>query len=117
MAEAWPIEWFRCRADIDNVRFAKTEGRNIQVGSELWRVPLSLGPISIDHNHWSGSHLTLTSEQAMIISNLPIYLANMRLLKLALNKFMHGAHPGMSPEEMHRLIPSLPRVGWEDMEE
>ena len=26
-------------------------------GSEVWRVPRSIGPISADHNHWSGPHL------------------------------------------------------------
>ena len=112
MTNAWPIEWFVCKADTDDVRFAKTEERKtIRVGSEMWRVPYSIGPISIDHNHWARHHLALTNRQAIIISNLPIYLANMRKLKTVFNMFKSG---GLSPKEMEKLIPSLPRVGWEN---
>jgi len=114
MADAWPIEWFRCMADDDDVLFAKKEGRIIKFGSELWRVPRSIGPISIDHDHWSKLHLTLTAQQAVIISNLPIYLTCIRRLKLNLDKMIKGYHLDMNTLEMYGSIPSLPRLGWDE---
>jgi hypothetical protein len=75
MAEPWKIKWFVCRADSDDVAYAKTEGRKLKIGDELWRVPLSIGPIEINHSHWAGEHLTCEPEEARMAANAPIMLA------------------------------------------
>ncbi len=28
-----------------------------ETGKEAWRVPISIGPLSVEHNHWAGWHL------------------------------------------------------------
>lgn len=75
------VEWFICRADAGDVKFWTTEAKkservpDMKVGDELWRVALSIGPVSVDHNHWAGDHLTGTPAQmeriAHLISNDP----------------------------------------------
>lgn len=60
--EEWKIEWYVCK-----------EGDR-----ELWRVPRSIGPISIDHNHWAGWHLTADEQQAKLISAAPEMLGALR---------------------------------------
>lgn len=80
----WPIDWYECRADSSDVDFAKTEGRAIKVGDVLWRVPLSIGPITIDHNHWAGYHLDINEHTASLVSETP---AMADILRDAVNRF------------------------------
>lgn len=70
--EPWEIQWFRCTADSDDVKFAKSEGRTIKVGDELWRVPHAIGPIGTDHSHWVGEHLTGEPEDWQLVSAAPV---------------------------------------------
>lgn len=85
------VDWFVCRADAGDVEWArakpkptdpdykelKRQGKHLnprnpalKIGDELWRVPLSIGPASIDRDHWSGYHLTCTPAQAERIAYL-----------------------------------------------
>lgn len=67
----WTIESYECRADPNDVKFAKSEGRKLEVGDVLWSVPISTGPVVADHNHWAGTHLALNEEDTRRIARLP----------------------------------------------
>ncbi len=60
MSEQWEIDWYICCADASDV----ARSPELALGDELWRVPLSIGPISADHNHWAGEHLSLEPGEA-----------------------------------------------------
>lgn len=62
----WDIDWYICR-----------EGKK-----ELWRVPRSIGPVSIDHNHWAGNHLNVSSADARLITAAPELLAALKMAVL-----------------------------------
>lgn len=51
----WDINWYICK-----------EGKE-----ELWRVTHSIGPISVDHNHWAGNYIDVSEEDARLISAAP----------------------------------------------
>lgn len=85
------IDWYVCVADHKDVAHArakplstdpdyrdlKRKGKhkeprnpNLKVGDEFWRVPLSIGPLGVDHNHWAGYHIDCTPAQAERIAYL-----------------------------------------------
>lgn len=74
----WDINWYVCTADANDVKHAKSQGKEMEVGHEFWRVPQSIGPISVDHNHWAGHHLDVTEEQARLIAAVPVMLAALK---------------------------------------
>jgi hypothetical protein len=51
----WEIDWYICR-----------EGNK-----ELWRVPRSIGPAYVDHNHWAGNYITVDEANARLIAAAP----------------------------------------------
>lgn len=51
----WEIDWYICR-----------EGNE-----ELWRVPRSIGPAHVDHNHWAGKHIAVDEANARLIAAAP----------------------------------------------
>jgi hypothetical protein len=54
------------------VAYARSKGRTkLKVGDPLWRVPRSIGPISIDRNHWAGDHLDVSEADARLIAETP----------------------------------------------
>jgi hypothetical protein len=67
MSANWKIDWYVCRADAADV-IAKSAKR---VGEELWRVPKSIGPLGVDHNHWAGDYIDCTPEEATLASAAP----------------------------------------------
>jgi len=71
MDRVWPIDWRECLANADDVAFAKTEGRKIKVGDALWRTSDGFGPISTDHNHWTGWHLTGEESDIFLAASAP----------------------------------------------
>jgi hypothetical protein len=68
---AWNIDWYICRADRDDVAANKASAKPLKVGDEFWRVPRSIGPISVEHNHWAGYHLDISVEDALKIAAVP----------------------------------------------
>ena len=75
MAEPWTIDWFICRMDQNDVNRAKSEGnKTAKVGDELWRVPLTIGPITIDHNHWAGWCLEGEPRDWRLAASAPVLL-------------------------------------------
>lgn len=60
----FPITWSIVHADIDDVK----AGTAKKVGQVMSRTPKAIGPISPDHNHWDGWHLSLTEDQAVKIA-------------------------------------------------
>jgi hypothetical protein len=52
----WVIDWYGC-----------TSGN----GKTHWRVPRSIGPISPDHDHWSGPYLDVEEPDAYLIAAAP----------------------------------------------
>ena len=68
----WKIDWFSFTADASDVSYERSEGRTkLKVGDPLWRVPRSIGPISIDRNHWAGGHLDVSEADARLIAEAP----------------------------------------------
>lgn len=86
-----PIDWYICRADHSDVEYGRSlpkstdpdyrdlkkagkhkepRSPSMKVNDEMWRVPISIGPIATDHDHWAGWHLTCTPAQAERISYL-----------------------------------------------
>ena len=51
----WQIDWYICR----------------EKGKELWRVPRSIGPACVDHDHWAGNHITVDAADAHLIAAAP----------------------------------------------
>ena len=71
----WDIGWYICRADSEDVKYEKTRKlkkgetrKSLKAGDELWRVPKGIGPIEMDHNHWSGNYLACSEEDANFIA-------------------------------------------------
>lgn len=62
----YEIDWYVCRADHDDAKADK----KLKIGDELWRVPHSLGPVGIGHDHWSGWHLDVDQPTAEHIARL-----------------------------------------------
>ena len=51
----WEIDWVECKT-----------------GDEVhWKVPTTIGPISPDHNHWSGPYLDVEEADAYLIAAAP----------------------------------------------
>ncbi len=50
MSEPFTIDWYNCIADTKE----EAEAGNCKIGDTMWRVPKSIGPLTIDHNHWAG---------------------------------------------------------------
>jgi hypothetical protein len=50
----WTIDWYICR---DN-----------KSGEELWRVPRSIGPAHVDHDHWAGAYINVDEADAHVMA-------------------------------------------------
>lgn len=91
----WPIEWYVCTADSSDVAYSKTQGKIINVGDELWRVPYCIGPIGVDNNHWAGDHIDADDEVIHLAASAPVLL---HAVKQAL------ADPGNLTDQTRRLL-------------
>jgi hypothetical protein len=67
----WEIDWYICTADASDVKHAEKNGKEMAIGDELWRVPVSIGPMTADHNHWAGWHLNADEDDARLIAAAP----------------------------------------------
>lgn len=67
----WSIDWYVCTADANDVAYANEKGKRLSIGDELWRMARSIGPVSVDNNHWAGWHLDVSEEDARLISAAP----------------------------------------------
>jgi hypothetical protein len=68
----WEINWFNCTANVSDVAYARSKGdAQLQVGHTFWRVARSIGPITIDSNHWSGDYLNVSEADARLIQHAP----------------------------------------------
>lgn len=72
----WKIDWYECRADSEDVK----AGTAKKVGDMLWRVPRSIGPISVGENHWAKLHLDVSEEDARLIAAAPELLSALQLI-------------------------------------
>jgi len=63
----WEIDWYICR----------------EAGEELWRVPISIGPIHPDENHWARDHIGTSIDDTNYIAaaNPQTILAMIELLR------------------------------------
>lgn len=68
MARQWMIDWRECLANAADVA---SLGDHIEVGDALWRTADGFGPIAIDHNHWTGYHLTGEESDIFLASAAP----------------------------------------------
>ena len=60
----WEIDWYICRDE----------------GKELWRVPRSIGPAGVDHNHWAGNYITVDEAEARLIAASPTMYEALKLI-------------------------------------
>jgi hypothetical protein len=67
----WEIDWYICTANASDVKHAEKNGKEMTIGDELWRVPISIGPVTADHNHWAGWHLNADDDDARLIAAAP----------------------------------------------
>lgn len=51
----WDIDWYECKTGTDF----------------HWRVPKSIGPIWVEHNHWAGHYIDLEEPDAYLIAAAP----------------------------------------------
>jgi len=100
----WEIDWYICTANQFDVDYAlKATKTVIQVGDELWRVPRSIGPVTIDHDHWAGWHLRVEPSVAEAIALLPT------LAQLV--KEMHSPTASFGPAEITLLRKKIKDAG------
>lgn len=100
----WETDWFSCRADASDVAYARSKGRTkLKVGDPLWRVPRSIGPISIDRNHWAGGHLDVSEADARLIAEAPAMAEALELTAAAMDALHPSAAGDMSDGDYARL--------------
>ena len=100
----WKTDWFSCRADASDVAYARSKGRTkLKVGDPLWRVPRSIGPISIDRNHWAGAHLDVSEADARLIAEAPAMAEALELTAAAMDALHPSAAGDMSDGDCARL--------------
>lgn len=90
--ELWEIEWYVCRADSIDVEAMAAE----HVGQEFWRVPISIGPLFVDSNHWAGDHIRCSKEEAYLVAASPKMLGALNAVSTEARVTSNG----------DRLIPS-----------
>lgn len=100
----WKTDWFSCTADASDVAYARSKGRTkLKVGDPLWRVPRSIGPISIDRNHWAGGHLDVSEADARLIAEAPAMAEALELTAAAMDALHPSAAGDMSDGDYARL--------------
>lgn len=100
----WKTDWFSCTADASDVAYAHSKGRTkLKVGDPLWRVPRSIGPISIDSNHWAGDHLNVSEADACLIAEAPAMAEALDLTAAAMDALHPSAAGDMSDGDYARL--------------
>ena len=100
----WETNWFSCRADASDVAYARSKGRTkLKVGDLLWRMPRSIGPISIDRNHWAGGHLDVSEADARLIAEAPAMAEALELTAAAIDALHPSAAGDMSDGDYARL--------------
>ena len=84
--------------------YARSKGRTkLKVGDPLWRVPRSIGPISIDRNHWAGGHLDVSEADARLIAEAPAMAEALELTAAAMDALHPSAAGDMSDGDYARL--------------
>lgn len=92
---SWEIEWYSCKALAADVAHAHSEGRKIEIGDELWRVPRSIGPITIGQNYWAGWFLEADEKDIHLAARAPDLLEALKDTLQSL-EYVETAHPQTS---------------------
>ena len=127
----WEINWFNCTANASDVAYARTKGdTQLQVGHTFWCVARSIGPITIDSNHWSGDHLDVSEADARLIAAAPEMAEALECLAAMAAHFptvktygnrvrsgafysvsvMHLGEAAITVEDLHRAAALLSRI-------
>ena len=67
----WKIEWATVYANAKDVAYAKKEGTNLSIGDVLWRRARTVGPLTIEHNHWTGWVLDCDEADVLLAASAP----------------------------------------------
>ena len=74
----WYIERRHIRADRSDVEYERRRKlkkgearRDLKIGDSLVSTVQSVGPVSPDHNHWTGHHLSIDDADAALIAAAP----------------------------------------------
>jgi len=67
----WKIEWATVYANAKDVAHAKREGTNLSIGDVVWRRATAVGPLTIEHNHWTGWVLDCDEADVLLAASAP----------------------------------------------
>lgn len=67
----WKIEWATVYANAKDVAHAKREGKNLSIGDVVWRRARAVGPLTVDHNHWTGWVLDCDEADVLLAASAP----------------------------------------------
>lgn len=94
----WDISWYRCRMNANDVAYAKKEGNpNAKIGDIMWRSAKSIGPVSPEHDHWSGTSLGCIEEDAQFIAESRTLGPAMAKALIEAEGALQYAHSQMQP--------------------
>ena len=67
----WKIAWATVYADAKDVARAKKKGTKLSVGDVVWRRARAVGPLTIEHNHWTGWVLECDEADVLLAASAP----------------------------------------------
>lgn len=70
-AKDWDISWTTVHADTADVAAAKSLGKELSVGDVMWRRATAIGPLEVQHNHWTGWCFDCDDADVLLAASAP----------------------------------------------